>query len=56
MTWIEGLIIAAIAALIFVLGASFVDRVGNAEKFEKACAAMGGETVHDGRQYQCFKR
>jgi hypothetical protein len=51
MTYIEYLIIAAILAIV---GALFVGATCSRDKFEAACAKSGGETVYDGRQYQCL--
>lgn len=52
-TLIEALIVAALlAALALVLIGGNVNR----DRFERACDKSGGETVWDGRQYQCLKR
>lgn len=51
-TWVEKLIIAAVAALLILAGLS-----GNhsQDKFEKICKDARGTVVYDGRQYQCIK-
>ena len=52
-TLIEALIVAAIVAItiILVIGGNI-----NRDRFERTCDKSGGETVWDGRQYQCLKR
>lgn len=50
-TVIEALIVAAI---VLTLAALIVGAVTNRSNFEAACAKRGGETVYDGRQYQCM--
>ena len=52
-TLIEALIVAAIVAIIVIL---VIGTEKNRHNFERACEKTGGDTVWDGRQYQCLKR
>jgi hypothetical protein len=51
MSGIDYLVGAAIAAILVVV---FFGSKENRDSFEAACAKSGGETVYDGRQWQCM--
>ena len=50
VSWYELAVIAAIVAILMI-----VIFGGPRQDFEKACNAVGGNVVWDGRQYQCLK-
>lgn len=52
MTWVEKLIIAAIAVILMLV---FIGWNFNKAEFKKVCDEARGTTVWDGRQYQCIK-